>query len=139
MYASVIAALDGSEQSLLALKHARAIADCFKSKLILMHAFPRTSDLRDSVEYNNLIAMRTRVGQAIIDAARKQLGHTKLDIEEDLLEGPAADAILSAAAIRKCDLIVMGSRGIGSLTGMVFGSVSTKVSHYAPCPVMVVR
>jgi nucleotide-binding universal stress UspA family protein len=139
MYASVIAALDGSEQSLLALKHARAIADCFKSKLILVHAFPRTSDLRDSVEYNNLIAMRTRVGQAIIDAARKQLGQIKLDVEEDLLEGPAADAILSAAAIRKCDLIVMGSRGMGSLTGMVFGSVSTKVSHYAPCPVMVVR
>jgi hypothetical protein len=64
MHASVIAALDGSEQSLLALKHARAIADCFKSILILVHAFPRTSDLRDSVEYINLIAMRTRVGQA---------------------------------------------------------------------------
>jgi nucleotide-binding universal stress UspA family protein len=65
MYVSVIAASDGSEQSLLALKHARAIADCFKSQLILVHAFPRTSDLRDSVEYNNLITMRTRVGQAI--------------------------------------------------------------------------
>jgi nucleotide-binding universal stress UspA family protein len=60
-------------------------------------------------------------------------------VEEDLLEGPAAEAILSAAAIRNADLIVMGSRGMGSLKGMVFGSVSTKVSHYAPCPVMVVR
>lgn len=139
MYASIIVALDGSEQSLLALKHARAIADCFKSKLILAHAFPRTSDLRDSIEYNNLVALRTKVGQTIIEAARKQLGQIELDVEEDLLEGPAADAILSAAAIRNCDLIVMGSRGLGSLKGMVFGSVSTKVSHYAPCPVMVVR
>ena len=133
MYASVIAALDGSEQSLLALKHARAIADCFKSKLILVHAFPRTSDLRDSIEYNNLVALRTKVGQTIIEAARKQLGPIELDVEEDLLEGPAADAILSAAAVRNCDLIVMGSRGIGSIKGMVFGSVSTNVSHYAPC------
>lgn len=139
MYASIIAAWDGSEQSLLALKHARAIAECFRSKLILVKAFPRTSDLRDSIEYNNLVAMRTKAGQAIIETARKQLGQTEIEVEEDLLEGPAAEAILSAAAVRNCDLIVMGSRGMGSLKGLAFGSVSTKVSHYALCPVMVVH
>jgi nucleotide-binding universal stress UspA family protein len=139
MYATIIVALDGSEQSVLALKHARGIAECFGAKLILLHAFPRTSDLRDSVEYNNLVALRTRAGQTIIEAARNKLVNPGIEIEEDLLEGPAADAILSAAAVRDCDLIVMGSRGMGSLKGVVFGSVSTKVSHYAPCPVMVVR
>jgi nucleotide-binding universal stress UspA family protein len=139
MFASIIVALDGSEQSLLALDHARAIAESFGSKLFLVHAFPRTSDLRDSIEYSNLVALRTKVGQAIIEAARKQLGQTKIEVEEDLLEGPAADAILSAADIRNCDLIVMGSRGMGSLKGMIFGSVSAKVSQYAQCPVMVVR
>lgn len=139
MYTTIIAALDGSEQSVAAMNHARALAECFGSKLVLLHAFPRTSDVRDSAEYNNLVALRTKVGQAIIEAARKKLGQTELDVEEDLLEGPAAEAILSASAIRNCDLIVMGSRGMGSLKGMVFGSVSTKVSHYAPCPVLVVR
>ena len=139
MYASMIVALDGSEQSLLALEHARVIAECLKSKLILVHAFPHTFDLRDSREYNNLVALRTRAGQAIIETARKQLGKTSFEVEDDLLEGPAAEAILSVAAIRNSDLIVMGSRGMGSLKGMVFGSVSTKVSHYASCPVLVVR
>jgi nucleotide-binding universal stress UspA family protein len=139
MFASIIVALDGSEQSLLALEHARAIAESFRSKLILVHAFPHTSDLRDSIEYNNLVALRTKGGQAIIEAARKQLGRTSIEVDEDLLESPAAEAILSAAAIRNSDLIVMGSRGMGSLKGLVLGSVSTKVFHYAPCPVMVVR
>ena len=139
MFASIIVALDGSEQSLLALRHARAIAECFGSKLILVHAYPHTYDLRDSIEYNNLIALRVKEGQAIIETARKQLGRTSIEVEEDLLEGPAAEAILSSAAIRNSALIVMGSRGMGSLKGMVFGSVSTKISHYAPCPVMVVR
>jgi nucleotide-binding universal stress UspA family protein len=60
-------------------------------------------------------------------------------VEVDLLEGPAAEAILSAAAIRNCDLIVMGSRGMGSLYELAFGSVSTKVSHYALCQVAVVH
>lgn len=139
MYSAIIAAVDGSEQSGLALKHARAIAERFRSKLILVHAFPRTSDLRNSIEFNNLVALRTKVGQAILDAARQKLGRAEIEVEEELLEGPAAEAILSAAVSRNCDLIVMGSRGMGSLKGMVFGSVSTKVSHYAPCPVMVVR
>jgi nucleotide-binding universal stress UspA family protein len=139
MYASIIVALDGSEQSLLALDHARAIAECFRSKLILVHAFPHTSDLRDSIEYNNLVALRIKGGEEIIEAARKLLGRTSIEVDEDLLEGPAAEAILSVAGTRHSDLIVMGSRGMGSLKGMVFGSVSTKVAHYAPCPVMVVR
>jgi nucleotide-binding universal stress UspA family protein len=139
MYASIIVALDGSEQSLLALDHARAIAQCFGSKLILVHAFPHTSDLRDSIEYNNLIALRIKRGEEIIEMARRQLGRTSIEVDEDLLEGPVSEAILSAAASRHSDLIVMGSRGMGALKGMVFGSVSTKVSHYAPCPVLVVR
>jgi nucleotide-binding universal stress UspA family protein len=83
--------------------------------------------------------MRTIEGQAIIDAAKKAIGDTSIEIEEELLEGPVADAIISSASIRKVDLIVMGSRGMGSLKGLVFGSVSNKVSQYAPCAVLVVR
>ena len=139
MYASIMVAVDGSEQSMLALDHARAIAECFRSKLILVHAFPHTSDLRDSIEYNNLVSLRIKKGEEIIETARKLLGQTSIEVDEELLEGPAAEAILSAAATRNADLIVMGSRGMGSLKGIVFGSVSTKISHYAPCPVMVVR
>jgi nucleotide-binding universal stress UspA family protein len=139
MYASILVALDGSDQSLFALNHARAIAECFGSKLILVHAFPHTSDLRDSVEYNNLVALRIKRGEEIIETARMQLGRTSIEVDEELLEGPVPEAILSVAATRKCDLIVMGSRGMGSLKGMVFGSVSTQVCHYATCPVMVVR
>ena len=139
MFESIIVALDGSEQSMLALKKAGALADCFGSKLILVHAFPHTSDLRDALQYDKLVAMRTLEGQSFIATAREQLGQTSLEIDEELLEGPAADAILSAASTHDPDLIVMGTRGRGSLKGLVFGSVSTKVSHYAPCPVMVVR
>jgi nucleotide-binding universal stress UspA family protein len=139
MFTSIIAALDGSEQSMQALKYARKIAECFGAKLVLVYAYPHTSDLRDSVEYNNLVAQRKRAGHKIMEAARKHLAETSIEVEEDLLEGPAADAILSAAEIRHADLIVLGTRGMGSLKGMVFGSVSTKVSHYASCPVLVVR
>jgi nucleotide-binding universal stress UspA family protein len=77
---------------------------------------------------------QTKERQTIIEKAREHLGRSSTEVEEDLFEGPAAEAILSVAAVRKPDLIVMGS-----LQGAVFGSVSTKVSHDASCPVMVAR
>lgn len=139
MFKSIIAAIDGSEQSLLGLRHAGELAACFGGRVILVHAYPHTSDLRDMVEYNTLVARRKLTGQRVLEAARKHLGAVAVEVEEDLLEGPPAEAILSVAEARRADLIVMGTRGMGSLKGMVFGSVSTQVAHYAHCPVMVVR
>ena len=141
MFKSIIAAVDGSEQSLLGLRHAGEMAVCFGGRVIMVHAYPHTTDLRDMVEYNALVARRKLAGQRVLDAAGKRMqeGAAAVEAEEELLEGPAAEAILAVAEARKADLIVMGTRGMGSLKGMVFGSVSTKVAHYAPCPVMLVR
>lgn len=47
MFKCIVLALDGSEHSLSALKYARKLAESFRAKLIMVHAYPRTSDLRD--------------------------------------------------------------------------------------------
>lgn len=59
--------------------------------------------------------------------------------EIDVLEGPAAQAILRAASTRGADLIVVGSRGLGDLQAALLGSVSHKVLQIAEVPVLVVR
>lgn len=135
----IIAALDGSEHSLKALDYACEIADKHGSKLILLHAYRSTSDLRGAEGFDQLVAKRKQTGETIIKDARRRLEQVSLEVEKDLLEGPAADAIVSAAKVRNADLIVMGTRGMGSFQGLLFGSVSTKVTHYATCPVLVVR
>lgn len=139
MFNCVVLAVDGSEQSLLALTYAQGLAERYDAKLILVHAYPYTSDLRDQEGYGKLLHRRQSAGQKVLDHARGRLGVTKVDVEEDLLEGPAADAILAVAEARDADLIVMGTRGMGSYKGLLFGSVSTKVTHHSSCPVMVVR
>lgn len=60
-------------------------------------------------------------------------------LETDVLEGPAAEAILRVAEVRKVDLIVMGTRGLGQLKGLLLGSQSQKVLAHAPCPVLLAR
>lgn len=139
MFGIILVALDGSEQSLLALTYAKQLAETHHAKMVMIHVYPGTSDLRDVPGYEKLVAQRKNVGQKILDHARSRLGGVSFEVETDLLEGPAADAILSVAEVRKADLIVLGTRGMGNLKGVIFGSVSTKVMHYAPCPVLVVR
>lgn len=139
MFNLIIVALDGSAHSLKALDYARELAEKHGSKLILLHAYRATSDLRETEEYKQLVAKRKQAGEAIIENASKRLGPVAFELERDLLEGPAANAIVSAVAARGADLVVMGTRGMGTFKGLLFGTVSTKVTHHAPCPVLVVR
>ena len=139
MFKLIVLALDGSSQSIKAQKFAIGIADMCHADLIIVHAYSHTSDLHGKEGYDKLVAQRKSAGQKILDDARAVLKESDLSVEENLLEGPAADAILSVANTRHADLIIMGTRGRGSLGGLLMGSVSTKVTHDAPCTVMVVR
>ena len=51
------------------------------------------------------------------------------EFSTDIVEGPAAEAILRVAQLDGCDLIVMGSRGLGMMQGLLLGSVSNRVLH----------
>ncbi len=138
MFNRIIVAIDGSEHGNRAVSCARELAERFGASLWLVHAYPQTSDLRSYEQFEKLIARRKRAGQSILDEARIFLGEIKCEINEELLEGPEAEAILSVAEIQKIGLILMGSRGLGSLEGILLGSVSRKVTHHASCPVMLV-
>ena len=139
MFKQIIVALDGSEHSYRALEYARSLADCFGATLWLVHAFPHTSDLLGYENYEKLVAQREGAGQLILNEARRRLGETSLTVQEELIEEPAAEAILAVAETQQADLIVMGTRGLSSLQGLLLGSVSNKVIHHAACPVMLVR
>jgi nucleotide-binding universal stress UspA family protein len=139
MFNLIIVALDGSAHSLKALDYARELAEKHGSKLILLHAYHSTSDLRGAEEFNRMVGLRKQKGDAIIKEACRRLGQVSFEVEADLLEGPAADAIVTVVEARNADLVVMGTRGMGSLKGFLFGSVSTKVTHYAQCSVLLVR
>ena len=138
MFNRIIVAIDGSEHSNRSVSCALELAERFGASLWLVHAYPQTSDLRSYEQFGKLIARRKRSGQSILDEARKNLGEINCEINEELLEGPEAEAILSVAEIQKVSLILMGTRGLGSLEGMLLGSVSRKVTHHTSCPVMLV-
>lgn len=139
MFRNILLAVDGSAHSDLAADYAGEMAAAFKATLFIVHAYPQTSDLLGYDDFEKLVARRKSSGQTILNKVRERLADRGLTIHEDLLEGPEAEAILAAGAAQSVDLIVMGTRGLGTIEGIMFGSVSRKVTHHAPCPVMLIR
>jgi len=62
-----------------------------------------------------------------------------VDVEIHAREGDPADAILDVAEEQNADLIVVGNKGMTGAKRFLLGSVPNKVSHHAPCSVMIIR
>ena len=139
MFKNILLAIDGSEYSNKALAYAANMAEIYRATLWLVHVFPHTSDLLGYDDYEKLYAKRKCAGQSILDAAAELLGESPFEIRTELREGPEAESILDFAENSQADIIVMGTRGMGAIKGLLLGSVSRKVIHYANCPVMVVH
>lgn len=138
MFRKILVGVDGSEHARRALETAINLAQRYGATLCLVHAFPHVSDLLGTPFYEQMIESRTLIGRALLESARTQVGDL-VPVEEQLLQGPPAPAILRVAEIEHCDLIVIGSRGHGQLAGLLLGSVSHIITHKAHCPVLVVH
>jgi nucleotide-binding universal stress UspA family protein len=83
---------------------------------------------------NELARLRPALNEATAEAEARGI-----EADYDLLEGDAAEEILRLAHARDVDLIVLGSRGLGTVRSAILGSVSKRVLHEADRPVLVVN
>jgi nucleotide-binding universal stress UspA family protein len=73
----------------------------------------------------------------VAGAAAEKLRGQGLEVEVDVRQGQAADALVDSA--KDAALLVVGSRGHGGFTNLLLGSVGQQCAHHAPCPVVIVR
>jgi nucleotide-binding universal stress UspA family protein len=140
MFKRILLAVDGSDHAIRAARKAAELArqmnpDEFR---IVVAYDPIPLYLG---EPNMQIAITNRKGEAeeILKSAVKEVGSLPCEIHTEVLEGDPASAIIEVASVSKSDVIVMGSRGLGRLAGLLLGSTSQKVVAHAPCPVLIVR
>lgn len=103
-----------------------------------MHTYDPIPDYLGEPFLQEAISRRTEAADRVVVQAQALLGELP-QLETEILEGPPAEAILRVAGVRKVDLIVMGTRGLGQLQGLLLGSQSQKVLTHAACPVLLVR
>ena len=140
MFEKVLLAVDGSEHALHAARTAADLARAMNSKdfrIVVAYDFIPPYLGEPNMQY--AIDARMEDAKVILQNAVKAVDELPCEIHTELIEGAIAEAIIKVATARESDVIVMGSRGLGTLAGLLLGSTSQKVVAHAPCPVLIVR
>jgi len=139
MFKRILIAYDGSVHSQRSLGCAKDLAQKYGAELVLVHAYhPVSRELGLSL-FQQVEGEMIAAGRKVMQAAQSELASSGLQVTNELLEGPPAEALLRVAETRHCDLIVMGSRGLGDLQAALLGSVSHKVLQHSTVPVVIVK
>ncbi len=78
-------------------------------------------------------------GTKALASARALLDAEKIAYDHHIGVGHVAETIVAYAKEKRCDQIIMGTRGAGAISNFVIGSVATKVIHLADMPVTLVK
>jgi len=149
MFKNILVALDGSQHSSRAADVAIDLAQHYGSRLefITVSKPPParlSEELQRYMEIEQLKgtpdALVTDVAKNILAEAEKRARSKGLkEVKTIAKTGPVARTIVDVAKRREADVIIMGSRGLGTVEGILLGSVSHKVVSLADCNVMTVR
>ncbi|MBN1135319.1 MAG: universal stress protein [Anaerolineae bacterium] len=139
MFKRILLATDGSPDARQALVYVRDLALRDGAQVFVVHAFDPVPSYLGDLWRDQVAARHVSAGQEVAGNAAQSLREAGIDVVVEVLEGPPADAILKVVDVRDCDLIVMGSRGHGTLASLLLGSVSHRVLSHARIPVMIVR
>jgi nucleotide-binding universal stress UspA family protein len=134
MKRTVVVGYDGSEAAQKALDYAASRVN--GGKLFVVTAVVPPPEWMGSPWWQQAVDAEHKRGGELLEEAVERLPET-VDYSTELLEGPAADAIVGVADVRHADAIIVGSRGLGRVRA-VLGSVSHDVLHLADRPVVVV-
>jgi nucleotide-binding universal stress UspA family protein len=141
----MVVGTDGSETAGEAVRQATELAHQLGAKVHLVSAYEpvsegRLRDERQQVPDDLQWMVNPREDVSVtLEKAAEVLRSRGIKVEVHSREGDPADAILDVAEEQEADLIVVGNKGMTGAKRFLLGSVPNKVSHHAPCSVMIIR
>ena len=145
MFGSIVVGTDGSDTAKQAVREAIELAKQVGASLDIVSAYEPVSNQRlreearqvpDDMQWS--VNPREDVN-ATLDEAAGAVRDAGVEVQTFAREGDPADAILDVAEERDADLIVVGNKGMTGAKRFLLGSVPNKVSHHAPCSVLIIR
>ena len=146
MFTRIVVGTDGSDTAAEAVRQASELAQLANARLDIVSAFEPVPRQRlqeeersapGDVQYE--INPREDVNITLEGATKQAKSDGVGEVQTHAREGDPADAILDVAEEVKADLIVVGNKGMTGARRFLLGSVPNKVSHHAPCSVIIVR
>lgn len=153
----VLVGVDGSENSNRALEFALGLAEKYNASISILNVFevqiaaqtinanvapvpegPSPFSTRPSPDFSkDLIKIHDQTLTNSVTHAKET--NPNLTVSSMLKIGEPALEIVNTAKEGNFDIIVIGHRGAGRMSELILGSVSEKVAHLAPCPVIIVK
>ena len=144
-FRSIVVGTDGSETAGEAVERAIALAADLGAELWIVCAY-------EPVPLSRLVAERREVPRdmewminpredvdATLEVAAKVAREAGVEVRTYARQGDPADAILDVAEEHAANLIIVGNRGLTGAKRFLLGSVPNRISHYAPCAVLIIR
>jgi nucleotide-binding universal stress UspA family protein len=145
VFASIVVGTDGSETAREAVGRAVELAAAHGAQLRIVSAYEPVSEARLREEAQQLPAdLQWAVNaredvDATLRGAAEAARSAGVEVITYSRRGDAADAILDVAEEQGADLIVVGNKGMTGARRFLLGSVPNRVSHHAPCSVLIIR
>ena len=145
MFTRIVVGTDGSETAGEAVRQAVDLAKLAGAQLSVVSAYAPLSERQVKDEQRSAPAdVQHEIGprenvNIVLAAAAASAKEDGLEVQTHPVEGDPAEAILNVAEETKADLIVVGNKGMTGARRFLLGSVPNKVSHHAPCSVIIVR
>ena len=124
MFRSIVVGTDGSDTARQAVREATELAAAVGASIELVSVYEPG---------------RREDGEATVGEAAAEVEAAGVAVRTYAREGDAADAVLDVAEEIGADLIVVGNKGMTGAKRFLLGSVPNKVSHHAPCSVLIIR
>jgi len=141
--AKIVVGIDGSDPSRDALAWALEEARLRGAEVVAVHAWEAAASMPEpgpAPGFDMVDVVPLEEGaQALVDQVVEDVtrAHPGMTVERRAEAGPPVDVLVDAA--RDADLLVVGSRGHGSIASLLLGSVSQQLAHSAPCPLLIHR
>jgi maltose/moltooligosaccharide transporter len=142
VYDRVVVGSDGTPTSLYAVDRAAEVAQAAQARLVVVTAYtdgdPSTAPAPAAGQHRNIYgieAARAAMGKSVTELTRERARY----IDQQLVPGDPAQALLDTIGKNPANLIVVGNRGLGANEGQLLGSVPAAVVRNAVCDVLVVQ
>jgi nucleotide-binding universal stress UspA family protein len=146
MFRSIVVGTDGSETANEAVRQAAELARLLGARVHLVCVYepvpsaPGAGEEAGEVHAESGWVLRPREAvDETLDSAAAVFAAAGVEVERYAQRGDPADAILDVAEERGADLIIVGNRGTTGAKRFLLGSVPNRISHHAPCAVLIIR
>lgn len=145
IFSSIVVGTDGSACASEAVRRAISMALGLRAQLQIVSAYEPEAEQRLGIEPARPPDPEWEVGPhddvvALLERAQAEAQERGVaEVQTFARQGDAADAIIDVAEEQSADLIVVGNKGRSGARRFLLGSVPNRVSHLAPCSVLIVR